>query len=286
MNKIMRILFPIIAIAFGIFAIVSGVQKMQTKDQYDASTTAVIEGIEREWTGVDEDGFDEYDYKVYVTYEVDGQKYENREYPGYNSSMQKGDEIEIVYDSSNPEHFAEKIRSAVESGKYSEYKPVIAELTESGYPIEDIAAALIGMKLSKEIRAIPEFARAVPEKRTLGGRQRSVKLELSLGKRQRIAPNFILGALAEATGMPGKEFGKIDIFDSYSTVEIPEQDKDYIIKSMAGQKINGQRVNVKISESRRPFRDDRRDGRVHGRPGAGRGRNDRRSFSNKNKRHQ
>ena len=184
------------------------------------------------------------------------------------------------------EHFAEKIRSAVESGKYSEYKPVIAELTESGYPIEDIAAALIGMKLSKEIRAIPEFARAVPEKRTLGGRQRSVKLELSLGKRQRIAPNFILGALAEATGMPGKEFGKIDIFDSYSTVEIPEQDKDYIIKSMAGQKINGQRVNVKISESRRPFRDDRRDGRVHGRPGAGRGRNDRRSFSNKNKRHQ
>lgn len=108
MNKIMRILFPIIAIAFGIFAIVSGVQKMQTKDQYDASTTAVIEGIEREWKGVDEDGFDEYDYKVYVTYEVDGQKYENREYPGYNSSMQKGDEIEIVYDSSNPEHFAEK----------------------------------------------------------------------------------------------------------------------------------------------------------------------------------
>ena len=87
--------------------IVLGVNKMNSKKLYDASTTGVIVGIEREWTGTDEDGFDQYDYTVYVDYEIDGKKYENVKYPSYDSSMQKGDEVEILYQSSNPENIAE-----------------------------------------------------------------------------------------------------------------------------------------------------------------------------------
>ncbi len=108
MNKIIKLIFPIVAIVFGVIAIVSGAHKLQSKHLYDASTTAVITGIEREWSGTDEDGFDQYDYHVYVNYEVDGKKYENMEYPGYSSSMKNGDELEILYQSSNPENFAEK----------------------------------------------------------------------------------------------------------------------------------------------------------------------------------
>ena len=108
MNKIIKLIFPIVAIVFGVIAIVSGAHKLQSKHLYDASTTAVITGIEREWSGTDEDGFDQYDYHVYVNYEVDGKKYENMEYPGYSSSMKTGDELEILYQSSNPENFAEK----------------------------------------------------------------------------------------------------------------------------------------------------------------------------------
>ena len=75
MNKIFKLIFPIVAIVFGIIAIISGAHKMQSKRLYDASTTAVITGIEREWSGTDEDGFDQYDYHVYVDYEVDGKEY-------------------------------------------------------------------------------------------------------------------------------------------------------------------------------------------------------------------
>ena len=108
MNKIMKLIFPIVAIIFGIIAIVSGAHKLQSKHLYDASTTAVITGIEREWSGTDEDGFDQYDYHVYIDYEVDGKKYEQKEYPGYNSSMKDGDTLEILYQSTNPENIAEK----------------------------------------------------------------------------------------------------------------------------------------------------------------------------------
>lgn len=107
MRKILNILFPVVAVVLGIVVLVLGFKKLGSKKNYDASVTGVISGIEREWSGTDEDGFDQYDYTVYVDYEVDGKKYEGVKYPSYDSSMQKGDEVEILYQSSNPENIAE-----------------------------------------------------------------------------------------------------------------------------------------------------------------------------------
>ncbi|MBQ6020856.1 MAG: DUF3592 domain-containing protein [Clostridia bacterium] len=107
MRKILNILFPVVAVVLGIVVLVLGFKKLGSKKNYDASVTGVITGIEREWSGTDEDGFDQYDYTVYVDYEVDGKKYEGVKYPSYDSSMQKGDEVEILYQSSNPENIAE-----------------------------------------------------------------------------------------------------------------------------------------------------------------------------------
>ena len=107
MSKLFNILFPVVAVALGIVVIVLGVNRMNSKKLYDASTTGVIVGIEREWNGTDSDGYDQYSYTVYVDYEIDGKKYENAEYPSYNSSMKKGDEVKILYQSANPENIAE-----------------------------------------------------------------------------------------------------------------------------------------------------------------------------------
>lgn len=107
MRKILNILFPVVAVVLGIVVLVLGFKKLGSKKNYDASVTGVISGIEREWSGTDEDGFDQYDYTVYVDYEVDGKKYEGVKYPSYDSSMQKGDDVEILYQSSNPENIAE-----------------------------------------------------------------------------------------------------------------------------------------------------------------------------------
>lgn len=107
MQKILKILFPIVAVVLGIVAIVIGVQKLHSKNLYDASAKAVITGIEREWKGTNSDGYDEYDYTVHIRYEIDGKKYEDAVYPGYDSSMKVGDEVEILYQTSNPENIAE-----------------------------------------------------------------------------------------------------------------------------------------------------------------------------------
>jgi ATP-dependent RNA helicase DeaD len=121
-----------------------------------------------------------------------------------------------------------------------------------GYSAEQIASTLLGMRISKETRSIPEFIKPVPRRENgRGGRGgRTAKIEISLGRQNRIAPNFILGALVDATGMAGKNFGKIDIFDRFTTVEVPEADKEHVIDAMTGTKINGQKIKVKAYEGR------------------------------------
>ena len=46
--------------------------------------------------------------------------------------------------------------------------------------------------------------------------------------------------------MTGKDFGKIDIFNEHTTVEVPEAESEYIIECTDSIKINGNKVEVKL----------------------------------------
>ncbi|MBO5162919.1 MAG: DEAD/DEAH box helicase [Ruminococcus sp.] len=123
---------------------------------------------------------------------------------------------------------------------------ILDRLAAKGVDYREAAARLIGGRLQKEIESLPEFDMPKPLKK--GGRAgaRTVKIDLSIGRTKKAAPNFILGALVDATGMSGQDFGKIDIFDTHTTVEVPEAEYDYILDSANSMKINGHKVEVKL----------------------------------------
>ncbi|WP_291778654.1 DEAD/DEAH box helicase [Cecembia sp.] len=87
-----------------------------------------------------------------------------------------------------------------------------------------------------------------------GGREKGVRepgmarLFLNLGKKDRIRPNDIVGAIAGETGVPGKNIGGIDIFDNFSFVDVPSKDADHVIKVMKNNTIKGKSVNMEISK--------------------------------------
>ncbi|MDE5946417.1 MAG: DEAD/DEAH box helicase [Oscillospiraceae bacterium] len=122
-------------------------------------------------------------------------------------------------------------------------------LEDSGLNTTEIIAQMIDEKFQYEINSLPEFDMPSPlRKSKRKDKNNTSKIEINIGRSQRTAPNFILGALADATGMSGKDFGKIDIFDKYTTVEIPSAETDYIIDVMNNSKINGYKVEVKVYE--------------------------------------
>ncbi|RPA66669.1 DEAD/DEAH box helicase [Cyclobacteriaceae bacterium YHN15] len=90
--------------------------------------------------------------------------------------------------------------------------------------------------------------------RTSSPREKAVRepgmarLFLNLGKKDRIRPNDIVGAIAGETGVPGRSIGGIDIFDNFSFVDVPSKDADHVIKVMKNNTIKGKSVNMEISK--------------------------------------
>lgn len=140
---------------------------------------------------------------------------------------------------------------------------ILSVLESMGIGPREAAARIIGGKLSEEIAALPEFSAARPLKKGHRNGAKTVKVDINIGRSKRIAPNFILGALVDATGMSGQDFGKIDIYDDHTTVEVPETEYDYIIESTNPMKINGHQVEVKLykgghEKGGRPVYNDRK----------------------------
>lgn len=133
-------------------------------------------------------------------------------------------------------------------------KKVYNQLIESGITAEQIALSLIDTQLSKELENIPELDIPQPlknRKNADGSDIKTVKIDISVGRNHKIAPNFILGALVEATGLSGKNFGKIDIFDSHTTVEVPKDNQEFVINSLTGGRINGNKVTVSLYDGKK-----------------------------------
>lgn len=159
--------------------------------------------------------------------------------------------------------FCERVLAMVESGKHEEYLPVVEKLTmgEGAPSFSEIAAALVAITYGKERRVIPDMRISAPgsapyrpgERRTEGAPRRispgMANVVLTAGKEHNVAANHILGSLVEATGMSGRDVGKIRILDQYSLVEVPEADKDRVVSVMSGAKINGRKISARLADT-------------------------------------
>lgn len=155
-----------------------------------------------------------------------------------------------------------------------EGEAMLHRLTGMGLTAEQVAEAALERLLAGQRKALPEVQVVSRRGESRDGKQTGVVL--SIGRRQRIAPNFILGAIADATGIPGKQVGKIDIYDDYTVVQLGAEDARLTAETMATCRINGHKTEVRLltkadlagknaggrREERRP---DKRGGKTYGR---------------------
>jgi ATP-dependent RNA helicase DeaD len=76
-------------------------------------------------------------------------------------------------------------------------------------------------------------------------RPRMTRLYVGLGRRAGTRPADLVGAIANESGLSGKDIGTIEMGDGFSLVEVPEDAADAVIEALTGAKIRGQRVNVR-----------------------------------------
>ena len=71
-----------------------------------------------------------------------------------------------------------------------------------------------------------------------------VTLSINAGRREKIRPGDILGALTANTDLPGGKIGKIDIFDIIAYVAVEQAIAKQALKILTQGKIKGRRFRI------------------------------------------
>lgn len=156
------------------------------------------------------------------------------------------------------ERTAAAVRAAATEGGLDQYKAMLDSL---GTDLAPGDIALAALKLAHAARAgktddgpdIPDARPARPTGRAPGrgtynaraSGPRVARIFISAGREAGIAPRDLVGAIANESGLPGREIRGIEITERFSIVEVPEDAADHVIESLNGARLRGRRVSAR-----------------------------------------
>ena len=156
------------------------------------------------------------------------------------------------------------VREHLVAGDFVDVR-VVAESLAEEFDVLDVAAAAIQMAHSASARDGDEQELSAPapqkEKRSAGagragraGRKGPrgapeggplVRLFVGAGRRAGVRPGDLVGAIAGETGTPSSALGAIQIAETYSLVDVPEELADGIVAGMRTASLRGQKVAIR-----------------------------------------
>jgi len=100
-----------------------------------------------------------------------------------------------------------------------------------------------------------------PERRPRPGSKPMTTYRIAVGKRHRVEPRQIVGALANEGGLQRDDFGAIQIRPEFSLVELPADLPADVFDRLTGTRISGRLIELRPDTGaprRRTYDDDRR----------------------------
>ena len=154
--------------------------------------------------------------------------------------------------------FDDRITAALESPQVDFFRDVVSHyMREHDVPEVDVAAALAialqgdsPLLLDEELQAPPERPDRKDRKPSKLREPRATRDDLvtyriAVGKRQKINPRMIVGALANEGGLNRADFGYIGIKVDHSTVELPARLPDDTWEKLKSTRISGKLIELR-----------------------------------------
>ncbi len=147
----------------------------------------------------------------------------------------------------------ERILKTLEHDELEFHLSLIEEIAEeSGKDVAEVAAAavlLIAGDKPISVKVEPQIERS----ETRGNRDEGmVRLFMDVGRRDKVSPSDIVGAIANEGDVPGKVIGAIDLHERHTLVDVPAQYVDQVLANMKATKIRSQQANVRLAEDASP----------------------------------
>lgn len=108
-------------------------------------------------------------------------------------------------------------------------EPVAAVPRSASMPHGDPSGAVPPAPTFKKPDKTEGRPRAKPVEKREFGNASLVRYRIEVGRNQGALPKEIVGAIANEGGIDGKRIGQINLFDDYSTVELPELPADLLV---------------------------------------------------------
>src|SRR5665213_3641552 len=152
------------------------------------------------------------------------------------------------------------------AGELDEYRGVVESLADGDHDVMDVAAAAVkmaheasGNDRQEAEEEIPVQRASIPQDRpkregkpprTVAGTKRKpqwevAKIYIGAGRKAKIRPGDIVGAIANELQIDADAIGAIEIFDRHSLVEVPEEIADDIVTTLRATHIKGKRVPIR-----------------------------------------
>jgi len=158
--------------------------------------------------------------------------------------------------------FTESIGQALADPQLGVFRDLVQSYQqEHDVPAEDIAAAIAVLAQDGE----PLFLEDIPEPRAQERRERReptghlVRWRIAVGKRHRVEPRQIVGALANEGGLKRSDFGRIDIKPGFSLVELPPDLSSETLDKLQDTRISGVLIDLQLDKGPAPRSGPRRD---------------------------
>lgn len=139
--------------------------------------------------------------------------------------------------------FIEKLKAVIDENHLTKYINIVEEIVDDDYNSMDIAAALLKMALG-ELNTDEDNVVDEDIEDTGSSEEGMARLFINVGRKDKIRPKDVLGAIAGETGIPGKVIGTIDIYDNYTFVEVPKEYAKEVLFRMKNNQIKGNKINI------------------------------------------
>lgn len=175
------------------------------------------------------------------------------------------------------ENFRNQIVETIESGGLEDYLEVISDiLSDDTIEVEVLAAALAKMA-QRDGSLLLDESEPEPKMRTFddkGERRHGgpsaeavplkdfpelsmIRYRLAVGRRDSVKPGQIVGAIANEANIDSKYIGEISIYDSFSTVDLPDGMPGETMKILARARVCGRSLDLRQYTSEPPSRRER-----------------------------
>ncbi len=150
--------------------------------------------------------------------------------------------------------FTEAIGQALADPQVGVFRDLVrAYEQEHDVPAEDIAAAIAVLAQDGEPLLLEDMPEPVQERRDKRGPATGlVRWRIAVGKRHRVEPRQIVGALANEGGLKRSDFGRIDIKPNFSLVELPPDLSDDTLAKLADTRISGILIDLQRDKGPAP----------------------------------